>query len=54
MAKSTKQAVKPKRRTQVKNLPVKEKDVTAAEAKKVKGGDDWEAPLAAKPKSPQH
>ena len=42
-----------KRRTKVKDLPKKEKEVTAAEAKKVKGGDDWETPLAAKPK-PQH
>ena len=43
-----------KRRTEVKDLPVKEKEVTAAEAKKVKGGDDWESPIAAKPKPPQH
>ena len=28
-----------KRRTKVKDLPKKEKKVTAAEAKKVKGGD---------------
>jgi hypothetical protein len=43
-----------KRRTKVKDLPDKEKEVTAAEAKKIKGGDDWESPTVGKPKPPQH
>jgi hypothetical protein len=43
------------RRTQVKDLPAKEKEVTAAEARKIKGGnDDWETPTVGKPKPPQH
>ena len=38
MAKKTQNAKSPKQRTQVKDLPKQEKELTPAEQKKVKGG----------------
>lgn len=38
MAKNTKETTKPKRRTQVKELPKEEKQLSKEEQKKVKGG----------------
>ena len=38
MAKDTKQTKEPKRRTQVKELPKREKELSKDEQKKVKGG----------------
>lgn len=38
MAKNTKETKKQTRRTQVKELPKKEKELSAGEQKKVKGG----------------
>ena len=40
MAKDTKQTTKSNRRTQVKELPKGEKELSKAEQKKVKGGPD--------------
>ena len=42
-----------KRRTKVKDLPVKEKEVSAKEQRKVKGGD-WLMSPAGSLKPPQH